>query len=79
MCKHENVKFVETIPAYHQRIFEGDEYYKNNEYGMEQLSIDVYCSDCNIHRKITDKNQHKQPKWVTKKIQIMKAKDEWFL
>ena len=79
MCKHEHVKFVETIPAHHMRIFDGDEYFCNNEYGMRQISVHVHCYECGIERVITNNNQSKQPKWITKRIEIMKAKDEWFL
>ena len=78
-CKHENIKFVETIPAYHMRIFEGDEYFKNNEYGMQCLGVHVQCYQCGLTRIITNKNQDKQPSWVRRRIEILKDKDEWFL
>ena len=60
-------------------IFEGDEYFKNNEYGMECLGVHVQCCQCGLTRIITDKNQNKQPSWVKRRIEILKAKDEWFL
>jgi len=77
MCKHENVTFVQVIEAYHQRIFNGDEYFCNNEYGG-QISVEVNCSKCNLHKKITHKNKDNLPIWIKKKIEIMKVKDEWF-
>lgn len=77
MCKHNNITFVETIEAYHQRIFEGNSYYKNNEYG-NRIRVCVCCDDCGIKKVITYKNKDNQPKWISEKIEIMKSKNEWF-
>lgn len=78
MCKHDNVTFVETIEAYHQRIFETDTYYKNNEYGG-RIRVRAFCNDCGIAKKITYKNKDKLPKWLSTKIEIMKNNEDWFL
>ena len=78
MCKHENVKFVQTIEAYHQRIFCGDdEYYCNNEYGGT-IRINVECSECGLSKTITHHNEDKQPKWIKDKISIMREGGDWF-
>jgi len=77
MCKHENVTFVEVIEAYHQRIFDGKDYFKNNEYGG-QIKVEVSCDICKITKTITYKSKDNQPKWISERIEIMKTKDEWF-
>lgn len=77
-CKHEiSVSFQETIEAYHQRHFDEREYFCNNEYG-HAISVSVICNDCHIQRSITLKNQSKMPRWIADRIEIMKAKNEWF-
>ena len=77
MCKHVNVKFVQTIEAYHQRLFEGNEYWKNNEYGGT-IRVNVCCIDCDMVKVITHKNKDKLPKWISIRIEVMKLKDDWF-
>lgn len=77
MCKHENVTFTETIEAYHQIIFEVDNYYKNNEYG-NRIKIDAICNDCGLSKRINYKNKDKLPKWLSLKIEIIKSNGDWF-
>ena len=77
MCKHQNVTFVETIEAYHQRIFEVDSYYKNNEYG-NRIGVGAICNNCGLSKKITHKNKDKLPKWLSTQIDVMKKQGDWF-
>lgn len=77
MCKHTKVWFQETIQAFHQRFFDENGYYCNNEYG-NRISVSVGCSDCGIQRSITYGNKDKQPKWVQTRIEAMKIKGDWF-
>lgn len=75
-CENHDGKFVETIEAYHQRVFQGKEYFQNNEIGGH-VSLSYNC-DCGIDIQITHRNIDMLPKHIQDKADILKANNDWF-
>lgn len=66
-CLHENITIGEVIEGIHQRIFEGNDYYCNNEFGNKLYAF-YHCAKCGLWEKLDTQNP---PEWIAERVKIL--------
>ena len=67
-CKHKNILITEIGRCFTDHVFENGEWSHYSEFDDYTGVIHIYCRDCGLNKKYTNKNT---PKWVSKKFKEM--------